>query len=137
MEYRAEVRYTNLRNGMEKVQEHSFLSDNEELISQDYEERFINVTRDTFIENECDYITVKLFGEDGSPVDDGADYDLDDYGGARAYFLDKREITIEKLEELLCEKFGGSDYCRSAGCYHGNNGWFSINSILEYVSNNI
>ena len=98
-------------------------------------EEYVNIDRETFNEHNCSSIDVYIYDEEEDCVDD-AYYDIDDFGGIRTHSGDNREITMEKLEELLCERFGGSEYDRETGCYHDGK-WFSINTILECVSNNI
>ena len=47
---------------------------------------------------------------------------------------DDRTITIEKLEKLLVNRYGTDIEC---GCNTWEGGWFSVERILELVSENI
>lgn len=61
---------------------------------------------------------------------DEEDEDLMQYAG------DDRTLTMERLEEILCEVYGDSEYDRTSGCYHGRK-WLSVDSILEAVSRRV
>ena len=52
------------------------------------------------------------------------------------YETDERTLTMEDLEKILCKVYGTSEYDRESGCYH-NGKWFSIDNILEVVSDYI
>lgn len=50
------------------------------------------------------------------------------------YEGDKRTISMEDLEKVLCNRYGWSDYDKEAGCNTWKGGWFSIDRVLELVS---
>ena len=52
------------------------------------------------------------------------------------YESDDRTLTMEDLEKILCKVYGSSEYDRESGCYH-NGKWFSVDNILEAVSDYI
>lgn len=58
--------------------------------------------------------------------------ETDDY--SPLYADDDRQITIEKLERLLVERYGTDIEC---GCNTWEGGWFSVKEILELVSENV
>jgi hypothetical protein len=59
-------------------------------------------------------------------------YGSEDY--SPLYRNDDRSITIEKLEELLVNRYGIDI---ESGCNTWEGGWFSVERVLELVSDNI
>ena len=52
------------------------------------------------------------------------------------YIGDDRTVTMERIEEILTDYYGDSDYDREAGCY-ANGRWLSIDNVLAEISANI
>ena len=50
------------------------------------------------------------------------------------YESDERTLTMEDLEKILCKEYGASEYDRTAGCGCYGGKWFSIDNILNVVS---
>ena len=50
------------------------------------------------------------------------------------YEGDKRTISMEDLEKVLCNRYGWSDYAKQAGCHCWQGGWINIDNILETAS---
>ena len=62
------------------------------------------------------------------------DYEDEEYG--MQFEGDERTLTMEQLEEILCENFGNSEYDRTSGC-RTPYGWLSIDNILWCVSEGV
>lgn len=134
MEYRVDISY--ISNGVVTHDETDFVESNGKYYSDDYAES-MSVSRETFVEHNCDTIEIHVFSDEADgEVDPGMYLDIDDYGGKWDYSGDTRTVTMEQLEEILCDCFGGSEYDRSSGCNH-NGKWFSIDKILAEVSESI
>lgn len=49
------------------------------------------------------------------------------------YQDDDRTISMEDIEQALCDRYGWSEYDKETGCYSREGGWFSVKEILKTI----
>lgn len=67
-------------------------------------------------------------------ANDGEDEEEEpEVDGKVDYKGDDREISMEDIEKALCERYGWSEYDKTAGCNTWESGWLSIKEVLETI----